>query len=101
MIETLLVLKGCFMPVNPQFNSRPGNTQFLKFAQVMCRLVNVAAPAIRARYPDREALLAVLTAAETVCTLLPEALSEQALADAMDAAAFDPGDGVVIPGQDA
>ena len=89
------------MAVNPLHNSRPGNTQFLKFAQVLCRLTNVAAPAIRARFPDRTALLAVLTAAETVCSLLPEAMAEQALADAMEAADFDPSDGTTIPGQDA
>lgn len=87
------------MPVQPQFNTRSGATQFLRFAQTMCRLVNVAAPIIRARFPDRTALLAALTAAEAVCELLPAAVAEQAAADAMTPEAFDPPPEDLFPGQ--
>ena len=87
------------MPVKPQYNSRSGGNQFLKFAQTMCRLVNVAAPTIRAVYPTRTALLAVLTAAESVCEILPAALAEAADADAIPSNKFYPPSGEPIPGQ--
>lgn len=86
--------------MNPLFNTRSGANQFMAFAKTMCRLVLVAAPAIRGRYPTRTALLAVLTAAEAVCELLPAAMAEQAAADAFDPAEFDPPDGTLIPGQE-
>jgi hypothetical protein len=87
------------MPVNPAANARSGGSQLLNFAKTMCRLVNAAAPAIRLRYPDRTALLAVLTAAEGVCELLPAAMQEAYEADVANNPAFDPADGVLIPGQ--
>lgn len=87
------------MPVAPQFNTRSGATQFLRFAQTLCRLVNAASPVIRGRYPDRVDLLAVLTLAENMCALLPAAIAEAAAADAMPPADFDPGDGTLVPGQ--
>ena len=87
------------MPVAPQFNSRSGMNKFLLLAQTLCRLVNLSSGVIRARYPDRTALLAVLTAAEGVCALLPAALSEQATEDALSSEQFNPGDATVIPGQ--
>lgn len=89
------------MPVQAQYNSRAGASKLLLIAGTLCRLVNLSAPIIRARYPDRTALLAVLTAAEGVCELLPAAQMEQAAADALDPAVFDPADATVIPGQDA
>lgn len=89
------------MPNNPAYSSRSGASQFMRFAQTMCRLVNTASPFIAARYPTRVALLAVLAAAETVCALLPAALQEQAAADAMSASQFNPTDATIIPGQDA
>lgn len=88
------------MPVDPAFTSRSGATSFMKFAQTMCRIVTTFAGTIRLRYPDRTALLAVLTAAELVCELLPAAQAEQVAADALDAPAFDPADATLIPGQD-
>lgn len=87
------------MPVEPQYNSRSGGSQFLKFAQTMCRLVNVAAPTIRAVFPTRTALLAVLTAAEEVCSLLPAAMAEAAAADALPSDEFYPPQDEPIPGQ--
>lgn len=87
------------MPVNPALTSRSGMTQFMKFAQTLCRLVNLSAPVIRIRYADRTALLAVLTAAESVCDLLPAALAEQAAEDELSPAAFDPADGTPFPGE--
>lgn len=87
------------MPVNPALNSRSGMNKFLLLANTCCRLVNLSAPTIRARYADRPALLAALTAAEAMCDLLPAAMSEQATEDAMSPAAFDPSDETVIPGQ--
>lgn len=87
------------MPVSPQYNSRAGGRQLLAFAQTMCRLVNTAAPLIRAAYPTRTALLAVLTAAEAVCDLLPAAQAEQAEADADALPIADYDDSVLIPGQ--
>lgn len=87
------------MPVQPQYNSRSGGNQFLKFAQTMCRLVNLAAPTIRAVYPTRTALLACLTAAEGVCELLPAAMAEAADADALPANEFYPPQDEPIPGQ--
>jgi len=86
------------MPVSPENTARSGGGQFLKFAQTMCRLVNVSAPLIRARYADRPALLAALSAAEGVCELLPAAVSEQIEMDAVGTV-FDPADGDLIPGQ--
>jgi hypothetical protein len=88
------------MAVDPQYTSRSGASTVLKIAQTLCRIVGVSAPLIRARFPDRAALLAVLTAAESVCDLLPAAMSEQAAADAADAGTFDPTDATLIPGQD-
>lgn len=88
------------MPVSPEFTSRSGGSQFLKFAQTMCRIVNALSATIRARYPDRPALLAVLSAAEALCPLLPAAIQEQIAADNADVV-FDPADGTQIPGQDA
>jgi len=89
------------MPNNPAYSARSGGNQLLIFAQTLCRLTNASAPFIRARFPERTALLEVLTAAEGVCALLPAALQEQAEADALDPADFNPGDAVVVPGQDA
>lgn len=86
------------MPVNPAFNLRSGGNKFLLLAQTLCRLTNASAPIIRARFSDRPALLAVLTAAEAVCELLPAAQAEQAEMDAMTPEAFDPADDAVIPG---
>lgn len=86
--------------VNPAFNSRAGANQLMTFAKAMCRIVQASAPIIRARYADRAALLAVLTAAEGVCDLLPAAMAEQVAADAADFT-FDIDDADVIPGQDA
>ena len=87
------------MPTNPAANSRSGATQFMNFAKTMCRIVNIGAPAIRARFADRPALLAVLTAAEGVCALLPAAVQEQYAMDQADAPVFDPADDTIIPGQ--
>lgn len=86
------------MPVNPLFNSRSGANKFMGLAKTMCRLVQLSAPAIRGRYPDRPALLAVLTAAEGVCELLPAAMSEQVAMD-NPGVPFDIADGDTIPGQ--
>lgn len=88
------------MAVDPQYTSRSGASTFLRLAQGLCIVVSVAAPKIRARFPDRPALLAVLTVAEGVCELLPAAMSEQAAADAADLPVFDPSDATLIPGQD-
>lgn len=87
------------MPVLPQFNTRSGEKQILKLAQTLCRVVSVSEPVIRAKFPDRTALLAVLDAALAFCALLPAAQAEQAAADAMDPADFDPADGTPFPGQ--
>lgn len=87
------------MPTNPAANSRSGATQFMNFAKTLCRLTNIAAPTIRARFSDRPALLLVLTAAEGVCALLPAAIQEQYTMDQADAPTFDPPDDVTIPGQ--
>lgn len=87
------------MPVQPQYNTRSGATQFLRFAQTLCRLVGAAAPVIRGRYPDRTDLLAVLTLAENMCALLPAAIAEAAAADAMTPEAFDPPASEPFPGQ--
>jgi len=89
------------MPVAAEFNLRSGGDQFLKFAQTMCRLVNAGAPLIRAHFADRPALLAMLTAAEGVCELLPDAQSEQATMDAPTEGEFDPLDEALRPGQRA
>lgn len=89
------------MPVQAEFNSRSGGNRIMQLAQTMCRVVRVSAPIVRARYSGRPALLALLDATEAVCDLLPAAQMEQAAADALDAAAFDPLDATVIPGQDA
>lgn len=89
------------MPVAAEFNLRSGGSKFLLLAQTLCRLVNASAPIIRAHYSDRPALLALLTAAQSVCDLLPAAQSEQATMDAMTPEDFDPADDVLVPGQDA
>lgn len=89
------------MPVQAQYNARSGGNKFLLLANTMCRLVRASGPIIRVRYADRPSLLAVLTAAESVCELLPAAMDEQATMDAMPAAAFNPSDATIIPGQKA
>lgn len=88
------------MPVKPLFNSRSGATQFVNAAKVLCRITTTLAPAIRGRYPDRTALLAVLTAAEGVCALLPAAMDEQVTMDTPPETFFI-ADAATIPGQDA
>lgn len=87
------------MPVKAQYHSRSGASKFITIAQTLCRIVSISAPTIRGRFPDRPALLAVLTAAEGVCELLPAAMDEQVTMDASGLPAFDPGDAAVIPGQ--
>lgn len=89
------------MPVQAQYNARSGGNRFLALANTMCRLVRASAPIIRLRYADRTALLATLTAAEAVCDLLPAAMDEAAIADAMPPEVFDPSDATIIPGQNA
>lgn len=89
------------MPVAAEYNLRSGGNKFLLLAQTMCRLTNAAAPLIRAKYSDRPALLAVLTAAESVCAILPAAQAEQAEMDAMPSGNFDPIDEALRPGQRA
>lgn len=87
------------MPVNPLYNARTGGKKVIVLAQTLCRLVNTAAPIIRLRYSDRTALLAVLTAAEELCALLPAAVQEQTEADAIGGGAFNPGDLLKVPGE--
>lgn len=86
------------MPVNPATTSKSGMNSFMAAAKVLCRLVGLFGPTIRARFPDRTALLAVLTAAEGVCTLLPAAVMEQVTEDAFTGD-YDPAPSDVIPGQ--
>lgn len=86
------------MPVNPLFNSRSGANKFLLLAQTLCRVVQLSAPAIRARYPDRPALLAALVSAEAMCDLLAAANDEKIAMDDTGVA-FDIEDADVIPGQ--
>ncbi len=88
------------MPVDPSTTARSGASKFLILAQGLCRLVALSAPLIQARYPERTALQAVLTAAQGVCALLPAAQAEQAAADA-EGFVRDPADATVIPGQNA
>jgi hypothetical protein len=88
------------MPLDPQYTSRSGASSLLKIAATLCRLVGISAPLIRARFPERAALLALLSATEAVCGLLPAAMSEQSEANAADVGTFDPGDATLIPGQD-
>jgi len=87
------------MVVAAEFNLRSGGNKLLLLAATLCRLTNASAPLIRAHYADRPALLALLTAAQSVCDLLPAAQSEQATMDAMSGSAFDPADETVLPGQ--
>jgi len=88
------------MPVQPQYSARPGEKALLSAAQVLCRIVTAFAPIIRAKFPTREALLALLDATEAVCALLPAAQSEQAAADALPPEDFYPSELDPIPGQD-
>lgn len=78
-------------------NSRSGGKRVLALASTMCRVVRVGAPAIRATYPSSTALLAVLTAAETLCDLLPAASAEMIALDAVGFT-FDPADSDPLPG---
>lgn len=89
------------MPNDPAFSLRSGMNKLLILARALCVLVTASASTIRARYPDRDALLALLTAAEGVCALLPAALSEQAAADNLASSDFYIEDADAIPGQDA
>ncbi len=88
------------MPNDPAFSLRSGMNKLLILARALCVLVSASAATIRARYADRTALLALLTAAEGVCALLPAALSEQAAADNLPADDFYIDDADPIPGQD-
>lgn len=87
------------MPVSAANNTRAGGSQFLAFANTMCRLTNLAAPTMRVRWAGRPAFIAVLDAALLVCELLPAAMDEKIVMDAEDLPAFDPSDETVIPGQ--
>lgn len=87
------------MPVEPQYNSRHGGSRILDLASVLCRIVNSLAPVARAAWSDRPAFLAVLTACESVCALLPAARDEKATMDAPSLSSFDPADSVLFPGQ--
>lgn len=86
------------MPVDASRTAKSGASSLLKNAQALCRIVNVSAPIIRQRYPSRVDLLAILTAAEAVCSLLPAAQSEAVAADAATYD-FDIADGDPIPGE--
>jgi hypothetical protein len=86
------------MPVDATRTAKSGAASLMKNAQALCRIVNASAPIIRLRYPDRVDLLALLSAAEAVCTLLPPAQAEQVAADAATYD-FDIADGDPIPGE--
>lgn len=86
------------MPVDATLTVKSGASSLMKTAQALCRITNTAAPIIRLRYPTRTDLLALLSAAEAVCALLPAAQSEATVADAATYE-FDIPDGDPIPGE--
>lgn len=47
-----------------------------KLAKQLCRIVSAFAPIIRNKFPENDALMAALLSAETMCSLLPEAVRD-------------------------
>lgn len=86
------------MPVDATRTAKSGASSLQKTSTALCRIVNASAPIIRLRYPSRTDLLALLSAAEAVCALLPAAQAEQVAADAATYD-FDIPDGDPIPGE--
>ena len=86
------------MPVDPTLTVKSGASSLLKNAKALCRITTAFAPIIRQRYPSRTDLLALLTAAEAVCALLPAADSETIASDRAEYE-FDIPDGDPIPGE--
>lgn len=78
-------------------NNRSGAKKMIDLAGTLCRLVNASAPAIRVTWPDSPALLALLTAAQAVCELVPAAQMEMTAFE-NDGFVFDPADDAIIPG---
>jgi len=80
------------MPVEAQYNTRFGGPKILELAQTLCRIVNALGPTARVVWGDREAFIAMLTAAESMCALVIAAQDERVQADIMSDAEFDPPD---------
>lgn len=55
---------------------RDGLTKLVGLARALCTLVQTFGGIIRSKYADNVAIIALLTACETVCNLLPEAITE-------------------------
>lgn len=55
---------------------RDGVTTLINLAKTLCRIVNAFAFVIEAKYSDKPAIMALLTAARNLCDLLPAAQDE-------------------------
>lgn len=55
---------------------RDGVTTLINLAKTLCRIVNAFAFVIEAKYSDKPAIMALLTACRNLCDLLPAAQDE-------------------------
>lgn len=55
---------------------RDGMNSLLKFAKLLCAIVQSFGAVIRSKYADNPAIIALVTAIDAVCALLPEAQAE-------------------------
>ena len=80
------------MPASPYADwKKDGLASLIKFARLLCGIVSAWAGVIRSKYADKPNILALLTAIETACGLLPDAQTEyQALASEDPAIPSDP-----------
>lgn len=61
------------MPRNYDSIKRDGGNKLIQLAKVLCRLVQTFAVVLRGKYGDNVAVMALLTAIEALCPLIPEA----------------------------
>lgn len=94
------------MPTPYDDYQKTGMDKAIKFAKILCGIVQTFEPIIRAKFPDNGAIIALLEAIKSVCTLLPAADAEfqqyqldQTMppADAEDAAGIDPSAPAAVP----
>jgi len=69
-----LELKGLVMPTDAYDDfKRDGLDKVIKLGQTICRTVTTFAPIIRGKYRNEPTIIALLSAIEAVCAVLPDA----------------------------
>lgn len=77
---------------------KDGLPSLLQFSQQLCRIVSAFAPIIRAKFPNNAELMLALTSAETMCSLLPQAIRDAIVAEGDNSGPID--NPATVPGVD-